>query len=225
MHQEPRSAFEASESSPPTWTESQLYYEELAREVCPYCRLTTKEGWFWEFASWVLLVASLGRFSRKRFLEDYASTLGPIQAYPRHWPRISEFLIVHEARHTAQFARAGWLVPGLGWLGAPWRVWVGILPMAIAYGVLPLPIGLAWGRLWLELDADSYAWETALARGWLSAEQVRARSSTFARTLSSWDYLLAWPTAWALRIFEQRAEAVIARFEKGVGSLDHEAGE
>ncbi|MHC4181518.1 MAG: hypothetical protein ACYSWU_28825, partial [Planctomycetota bacterium] len=106
-------------------------------------RLRTKDGWFWRLAAWGLLLVSLGRLKRRRFLQDYASVLGPIQAYPRQWNCIPRPLIVHEVRHTRQCLFAGWFVPILGWVGKRPRVWAGVLPVALVYSLFPLPVFFA----------------------------------------------------------------------------------
>jgi hypothetical protein len=188
-------------------------YAGIARQVATVSVITTKEGRFWRAAAWALFLLSVGGFARRSFLEDFASTLGPIQAYPRGWAELSPRLIVHEARHTRQFMTAGWFVPILGWLGPRARVWAGLLPLGLIYGLFPLPAFFAWGRFRLELDADSYSWKVALEQGWMSPEEVRQRAERFAETISSWAYLKTWPRRWTVKAFQDRAEQVIADWQ------------
>lgn len=194
-----------------SWIEQQAEYEELARRVCSVAKVTTKEHLFWRVAASFLAIVSFGRLKRSDFLRVFATTLGPLQAYPQEWTELSRTIIVHESRHTQQFLWAGWFVPVFGWLGSKVRVWVGVLPMAIVYGGFPLPIFLAWGRFRLELDAEAYAWRIGLAEGWLTEDQVRFRADWHARRVASWSYLRAWPESWALHAFGERAEAEISR--------------
>jgi hypothetical protein len=181
----------------------------MAREISDVIQLTTKDGWFWRAAAWGLFLLSFGRVKRRHFLEDFASTLGPLQAYPKQWERISPVLIAHEGRHVQQYLFAGWFVPVVGWLGRRVRVWAGLLPTALIYALFPLPVFLAWGRFRLELDAESYGWKRGLKQGWMTADEVRSRARRCARLVSSWAYLKAWPRRWTMRAFERRAEQII----------------
>jgi hypothetical protein len=197
-----------------SWTQTADEYVRLARSVAPVSIITTKNSRFWQLAAWSLFLLSLGRFARRSFLENFASTLGPVQAYPHGWAELPHRLIVHEARHTRQFLLAGWFVPIFGWLGPRARVWAGLLPVALIYGFFPLPVFFAWGRYRLELDADSYSWKVALEQGWMSPDEVRRRASAFAETIASWAYLKAWPTRWTQRAFQRRAEELIRNWER-----------
>ena len=59
--------------------------------------LCTKESWFWR-----ALAVLVGIFAdRERFLNGFATTIGPMQAYPVVWSRETVLGVgVHEARHT-----------------------------------------------------------------------------------------------------------------------------
>jgi hypothetical protein len=195
---------------PRSWVDDKDRYQALARQTCSQARLAVKSGPFWQAVAWALWLASAGRLSRRRFMTEFASTLGPVQAYPPAWKQLSPALVVHEARHTWQFARAGWLVPVAGWLGSRCRVWAGLLPMALAYGCFPLPVFFCYGRMRLELDAESHAWSVALRRQWTDPDRVRRRAESFAETVSSWAYLRSWPASWTRTAYLRRAEQVIA---------------
>ena len=195
-----------------SWTERRSEYERLAHSISDVIVLTTKDAWPWKVIAYGLAIFSLWRFPPRRFLEDFATTIGPIQAYGRAWPRLDRRTVVHEGRHTLQFLFFGWFVPVLGWLHRRVRVWCGLLLMGLLYVLIPLPIGLAYGRYRLELDADAYSWRRALEEGWLDADGVRRRAREFAETVSSAAYLWAWPRPWAVRGFARRAEREIARW-------------
>ena len=195
-----------------SWTDRRAEYEQVARNQSPVVILITKEHGFWRCVATLLWLASAGRFRRETFLDQYATTLGPIQAYPQSWPTIPEWLIVHESRHTWQCERFGWLVPVLGWFfGRGMRTWVGLIPMGIVYILLPLPTLFAWGRMRLELDADIASWAASLENGWQTPDEVYARALHMADQLSGAPYLWAWPRSWTRAIFIRAVERTIHR--------------
>ena len=113
------------------------YLDELHRRH-PRLRLIPK--------SEALLQRSIGRAlalltlgGQRRYLTDYVTTIGARVYLPVGWERRSpeerHVTMRHEAVHLAQFARFG------------------LLPMALAYLLLPLPVGLAWCRYRLERAA------------------------------------------------------------------------
>lgn len=182
-----------------SWVDDIERYRALAVSQDPAARLTTKDGWFWRALAWVLLLLSFGTFSRRRFLTEFATTIGPIQAYPREWGSIRESTVVHEGRHVRQ-AR---------WFGLGIHPWVGLPVMALVYLLLPLPVLLAYGRYRLELDASVAEWRYALSHGKASPTAVMLDASDFAETVSSSAYLWAWPESWTRRGFRRAAEAVL----------------
>lgn len=194
----------------PSWTARREEFQQHAHETCQLAVLTTKDGRFWKIVSWCLFVLSAGQFRRREFLEDFATTLGPIQAYPRHWRELSPLLVVHESRHCQQFLFAGWFVPIFGWLGPRARVWCGLIPMSLAYGFFPLPVFFAWGRFRLELDAESQAWRAALQNQWMTPDEIISRARQKGELVASWSYLKSWPTKWSVKSFQRRAEQIVA---------------
>lgn len=185
-----------------SWVDDKERYEQMARAIDPAIRLTTKDGWFWKVIAWILFIITFGQFKRERFLEDFATTIGPIQAYPRSYSSIYEGTLVHEGRHTKQ-AR---------WFGLGIHPWVGLPFMAIAYLLLPIPAGLAYLRYRLELDADRAKWKWMMESGY-SADQVLDRAQRFAETVSSSAYAWAWPKPWAVKGFLREANKVVSEYE------------
>jgi hypothetical protein len=183
-----------------SWTVERARLEQVARAIEPCVRLQTKDAWIWKLLGALASVATLGGISYRRFLEDFATTLGPLQGYPAAWSveRV-EAILVHEARHTRQ-AR---------WCGLGIHPWLGLPLFAVLYLALPLPMGLAWLRLLFELDADRAAWRHALRRG-ASPEEIRARARAFARVVCSGAYGWSLPRRIGVRVFERAAERVIA---------------
>jgi len=152
------------------WLGERARLEALARAIEPSVRIQTKDGAHWRALAWLAAVATGGGISRRTFLEDYATTLGPLHGYPACWSveRV-EATLVHEARHTRQ-AR---------WCGLGLHPWLGMPLFAALYLALPLPVGLGLARLLFELDADRAAWRHALAAG-AAPDAVRARAREFA---------------------------------------------
>lgn len=203
-----------------SWVEERAKYEAIAAEIEPAAVLVTKDHWIWT-ALWIGLVAitfglALIGMGRTKFLTQYATSLGPWHGYPSSFPVLSKYLLVHECRHTSQFVFAGWFVPVLGWFfGRKVRAVVGLLPMAIVYGLVVLPIGLAVGRWQLELDADRTAWRWAIRHGY-SLAQIRTRAEAFGRKVCGAPYLFSWPLG-GVGVFKRSAEKVIHDYHKSGG--------
>ncbi|CAG1009459.1 hypothetical protein MYXO_03870 [Myxococcaceae bacterium] len=185
------------------WLDERSRLEALARAIEPSVRIETKDGWIWRALGRLAAIATFGGISKRRFLEDFATTLGPLQGYPAAWSagRV-EMILVHEARHTYQARLCGF---GL-------HPWLGIPIFAVLYLALPVPLGFAWLRLLFELDADRAAWRHALARG-ASPHEIRARARAFAAVVCSGSYGWAMPRGIGERVFERAAERVITEFE------------
>jgi len=187
-----------------SWVDRRDEYQALARRFDPACRLVVKEGWFWTALAYLLMVITFGGVRAGDFLNNYATTIGPIQAYPRAWPTLDTRLLVHEARHVRQARVCGlWIHP-----------WVGLPIYALLYLVLPIPLGLAWFRFWFELDADRASWRWALAEGGWAPEQVRLRAQSFALKVSSGSYGWAMPRNYMARRFEGEVETVIQEMRR-----------
>ena len=199
---------EPAEAPVPTparsWTEDRDRLLALARAIEPSVRLQTKDVWIWRLLGRLAAAATFGGISKRRFLEDFATTLGPLQGYPASWSveRV-EGILVHEARHTFQ-AR----VCGLGL-----HPWLGIPLFSVLYLALPLPLGFAWLRLLFEIDADRAAWRHALSKG-TPPEAIRARARAFAGVVCSGAYGWSMPRKVGVRLFERAAERTIAEFEE-----------
>ena len=123
----------------------------------------------------VLRVLSLGRMDR--YLTSYVTTIGRTIYVPGDWARMPEEarieILRHELVHVAQFARYG------------------LVPMALAYLLLPLPVGLAWCRMRLEREAYEETLRAAYERGGLvAADALRAEIT---RRYTGPDYLWMWP--------------------------------
>lgn len=106
-------------------------------------KIVEKRGWFWVGLHWLVVVATFGR--NRKFLTDYLTTIGPIVGVPVGFPVHSpgaQSVLAHEGAHILQQERLGF-----------GSAWVGLLPWGLIWLLFPLPLGLAWGRYWLEREA------------------------------------------------------------------------
>jgi hypothetical protein len=196
-----------------SWVIEKFRYEKIAHEIESAVTLKTKDHWFWT-GLWVFLVViSFGLYALKMslrdFLEKWATTIGPIQGYPREYSRLSRRLLVHEARHTWQCIVAALFVPVFGWV--PWRRWrayVGLLPMGLVYGLLPFPVLICYGRYRLELDADISRWRWALENRY-GPEEIRSHAARRVNTVGGSAYFYPWPKFLVRRGYTKASERVI----------------
>jgi len=123
----------------------------------------------------VLQVVTLG--AQSEYLARYVTTIGrTIYLTPRWDERTLAdryATLRHEAVHIAQFERFG------------------LVPMAIAYLVLPFPIGLAWCRMRLEREAYEETLRVHFAVGGRAAVE-RLREHVI-RQFTSGAYGWMWP--------------------------------
>ena len=187
-----------------SWVDNKDVYEKLAKSIDPSIKLVTKDSWVWSVIGVLIHIITFGCMPKWRFLTQFATTLGPIQAYPRQYPKLSKRLLVHEARHTRQ-AR---------WFGFGIHPWVGLPLIGVFYLLLPVPLLLAWFRYRLEVDADFASYRYMLANGY-DARQVRIRAERFADLVSGASYVWSWPRPLARRGFAKAAERAIAEHLTG----------
>jgi hypothetical protein len=122
-----------------------------------------------------LKLISFGRMDR--YLGGFVTTIGRTIYVPpdwASWPADSRVDVLrHELVHVAQFERYG------------------LVPMAIAYLLLPLPVGLAWCRMRLEREAYEESMRAAFERG--GKEAVLAMRAGILSRFTGPDYLWMWP--------------------------------
>ena len=183
-----------------SWLADRERLASLARAIDPSVRIQSKDGRHWRALAALASAATLGGISRERFLEQYATTLGPLHGYPAGWSaeRV-ERTLVHEARHTRQ---ARWCALGL-------HPWLGMPVFAALYLAIPLPFGLGLARVLFELDADRAFWRHALRQG-ASPDAIRARAREFAGRVCSADYGWPLPRRLGVALFAAAAERAIA---------------
>lgn len=165
--------------------------------------LVSKNHWFWRTIGDFLQILSIG--SKEKFLTEYATTIGSIQAYPSAWSSSQvRDVIPHESRHTSQFRAFG--------LGV--SPWLGVPIMGLFYIFFLFPVGLAWARYRLELDAEVQAWRYSLLYDTSTPEMILVRAQWGADQISSSAYGWAVPRKWARWGYERKARKVIAELKR-----------
>jgi len=202
------------------WTNQRNQLTTIAKGYDKSIKLYTKDNWFCKSIAHILwffsLIFTFGQkpFLPNIFLTQFATAIGPFHFYPSEW---NEFDVTnalpHEARHTKQCR----------WMGMCMHPLLG-LPIVLLILLLPLPIGLAFGRLWMELDAEKAKWRYWIQRYVIPekvsskktvANMIRMRAENFATELASESYCFTVPEYWATSVFQKAAEGVIN--EAGLG--------
>jgi len=139
-------------------TSDELTFDKLQLQLAAHgVRLVAKAGWFWGALHWIVFVVTFG--GNRWFATRYITTIGRMIAVPQSWIGrplgiYDTATIQHERVHVAQFKRAG--------LGS---ARLGILPLALVYIFLPLPICFAWFRWMLERGAYVAGFRVLLEHG------------------------------------------------------------
>lgn len=173
-----------------SWTDNRSAYEALARDKNKDAILTTKDHWLWSALWWLGVVLTLGLFavgiSRKRFLTEFATTIGPVQGYPKEWPSLDQVVVIHECEHVRQMQLCGF-----------GNAWVGLLLYTLLYILLPVPLGFAWFRYYFERRADEVAWKWAFEMGTMNLSEILAQSARRAKMVSGGSYFWSVPFKFA----------------------------
>lgn len=166
---------------PPTTPDAERLLAELLTDFASRpspVRVVPKRGrWHQHLADRLLKIITFG--GQNRYITEYVTTLGDTIYVPDDWhetPALDRYEVLrHEAIHVAQFKRWGWV------------------GMVILYGLVPLPMGLAYGRARLEWEAYEETlravWEV---EGEQAARDPRLADSIVARFTGP-DYAWMWP--------------------------------
>lgn len=150
---------------------------DFAKRPRPIHVVRKSSYWHQRAAGTALKIITLG--GQNSYLSHYVTTLGHTIFVPddfESWnPTQAWETLRHEAVHVRQFERYGWL------------------GMILFYGLLPLPLGLAYGRARLEWEAY-----TETLRAVAEAEGLQAAKSPFlhhriVRRFTGPDYAWMWP--------------------------------
>lgn len=155
--------------------------EALLQEMAamtPPVRVVPKEGlWHQRFIDGFLRAVTLG--GQDRYLTDYVTTLGRTILVPSGWGSVPAHrryeVLRHELVHVRQFERWGWL------------------GMALVYGLLPLPAGLAWGRARLEWEAYAETLRVTAELEGIEAARDPKLHAEIIRRFTGPDYAWMWP--------------------------------
>lgn len=203
----------------PSWVIHKFKYQKIASSIESAATLSTKDSLLWKVVAAVVMVCTFGGISRRKFLEEYATTFGPLQAYPRYWPSLSTRLLVHECRHTTQCLWFGYAVPIAGWFfGRRVRAWCGLPLYGIVYLLLFLPLGFAYFRYLFERDADRVAYRWALEEGY-TPKWVTERARSFGLRVCGGNYGWSWPAFFGVNGFVKVASEEIERWRNKSTSL------
>ncbi len=174
------------------WGYQKASLQTYARTFDRSAVLMSHGHWFWRAVLFVGFWIPKDRF---------AQTLGPLVGIPDDWTvEQVKGLLPHECGgHIRQFR----------WFGLGIHPWVGLPGMALVYGLLFFPIGLAYFRYRLELHADAVKWRTLLKERKASPSDIMGRAQRFAATVAGWTYLKPWPAALVKRGFVRKAKRII----------------
>jgi hypothetical protein len=174
-------------------------FDALVRELSCRARPVriVKKGALWHqrLIARLLRVVTLG--GQDRYLSRYVTTLGHTILVPDDWddwePGSAYEVLRHEAVHVAQFERYGWL------------------GMIVLYGLVPFPLGLAYFRARLELEAYRVTIEaTAEVDGLEAATSAELREHVLLRFTGP-DYAWMWPFPETVRGWLRAAQDDVAR--------------
>ena len=161
--------------------------ESLLREMAamtPPVRVVAKEGlWHQRGIDRFLRVVTLG--GQGRYLTDYVTTLGRTILVPSGWGLVPAHrryeVLRHELVHVRQFERFGWI------------------GMILIYGVLPLPMGLSYGRARLEWEAYAETLRAVAETEGMRAARSPELRDMIVRRFTGPDYGWMWPFPRAVR--------------------------
>jgi hypothetical protein len=174
---------------------AQAYAVLVAELRAQGVRIVSKERvWHQHAIGWLLGVITLGR--QAAYLDHYVTTIGCTIYVTPDWDRRAladrYATLRHERVHVEQFRR-----------------W-GTLPMALAYLLLPLPMGLAWCRMRLERAAYEESMRVRHALGGRAAVEAMRAHVIAQFTSGSYGWMWPFPRAVA-RWFDRFADALDAR--------------
>lgn len=173
---------------------SELLANFAARDK-PIRVVKKSEYWHQRATGRALFLVTLG--GQRTYLSHYVTTLGHTIYVPDDfdtWTASHALEVLrHEAVHVTQFERYGWI------------------GMVILYGVLPLPMGLAWFRARLEWEAyEETLWAVAEIEG-IDAARAPELRAMIVRRFTGPDYGWMWPFP---KTVHRWMDQVLAEIEK-----------
>lgn len=146
------------------------------------CIESKSSKWYWKTLNVLLLIVSFGQI--REFMTAFTTTIGNKIGTPLGWDHYSDLqryeVLMHESVHVRQYQKYGF-----------GNAWVGLVPVGLAYLLLPLPVGLAYCRARLE-----QAGYEASIRAQLQTRpftEVLAARDFYVEQFTSANYLWMWP--------------------------------
>lgn len=168
--------------------------ERFARRPRPIHVVKKSAYWHQRAAGAALFAVTFG--GQDKYLSHYVTTLGHTIYVPDDFydwaPTRALEILRHEAVHVAQFERYGFLV------------------MVLFYGILPLPMGLAWFRARLEWEAYEETLRAVAEVEGLAAARDPALREEIVRRFTGPDYGWMWPFP---RTIERWIDAALVKIE------------
>lgn len=165
------------ESTHPARARLDALLGDFARRDPPIRVVKKSAYWHQRAADIALRVVTLN--GQRTYLTQYVTTLGRTIYVPDDfdaWTSTRAWQVLrHEAVHVAQFERLGWTL------------------MVILYGILPLPMGLAYGRALLEREAYAETLRAVAASEGILAARSDALRREIVRRFTGPDYGWMWP--------------------------------
>jgi hypothetical protein len=157
--------------------------DDLSRRPRPVRIVKKGASWHQRGAAAFLKVVTLG--GQRTYLTHYVTTLGHTIYVPDdfdEWPPTRAWQVLrHELIHVSQFDRYGWIL------------------MILLYGLLPLPLGLAYFRARLEWEAYTETLRAVAESEGLDAARSAALEDEIVRRFTGPDYAWMWPFPAAVR--------------------------
>ncbi len=173
--------------------------DDFARRSPPI--RVVKKSAFWHQRAADIALKCVTLYGQRTYLTRYVTTLGRTIYVPDDFdtwePARACEVLRHEAVHVAQFER-------LGWIG-----------MVLLYGILPLPMGLAYGRARLEWEAYAETLRAVAEIEGLAAARSPALEDEIVRRFTGPDYGWMWPFPGVVRGWIRRALVEIEESMRG----------
>lgn len=163
-----------------------------------------KKSAFWHQRAADIALRAITLGGMRSYLTHYVTTLGHTIYVPddfHAWrPEQAWETLRHEAVHVRQFERYGWI------------------GMLILYGILPLPMGLAYGRARLEWEAYAETLRAVAEAEGIDAAKSPDLHDEIIRRFTGPDYGWMWPFPRAVRGWIHRTITAIEREYSGGGN-------
>lgn len=177
--------------------------DELVRSLAtrprPVRIVRKRDCWHQRAADLALRVITLQ--GQRTYLTQYVTTLGHTiyvpDDFPNWEPSHAWEVLRHELVHVSQFERYGWV------------------GMVLLYGLLPLPLGLSYGRARLEWEAYRETLRAVAEAHGLAAARSPKLHAEIVRRFTGPDYGWMWPFPGSVRRWIAKALDEIEREMRG----------